>query len=90
VRHSPPQPRREKTSAKLSYKETRELEVLPERIAALESEQAEITRQLADASVYRDQPSGVQALQNRYSAIEDELMQCLARWEELEARQPRS
>jgi ATP-binding cassette subfamily F protein uup len=90
VRRAQPQPRREKTSLKLSYKETRELEGLPERIAALEAEQADITRQLADAAVYRDQPEGVQALQNRYSAIEDELMHCLARWEELEARQPRS
>ena len=88
ARHSEPQPRREKTSLKLSYKEMRELEALPERIAALEAEQADITRQLADPAVYRDQPGGVQALQDRYGAIEDELMRCLARWEELEARQP--
>jgi ATP-binding cassette subfamily F protein uup len=90
VRRAQPQPRREKTSLKLSYKETRELETLPERIAALEAEQAGIASQLADAAVYRDEPGGVQTLQNRYSAIEDELTQCLARWEELEARQPRS
>jgi ATP-binding cassette subfamily F protein uup len=90
ARRSQPQPSREQTSVKLSYKETRELDALPERIAALEAEQAEITRQLADAAVYRDQPAGVQALQSRYSAIEDELMQCLSRWEELEARQARS
>lgn len=81
---------RQKTSAraKLSFKESRELESLPGSIAALEAEQADITRQLADSALYRDQPARVQALQQRYTQIETELMQCLARWEELEARQP--
>jgi ABC transport system ATP-binding/permease protein len=83
----PQSPRpREKTSAKLSYKENRELDALPERIATLESEQAEITRELADSTLYRDQPERVQALQQRYTQIENDLMACLTRWEELEAR----
>jgi ATP-binding cassette subfamily F protein uup len=75
---------REKTSSKLSYKETRELEALPARIAALEAEQTEITRGLGDAALYREQPAQVRALQQRYTDIENELMACLARWEELE------
>jgi ATP-binding cassette subfamily F protein uup len=78
---------RGKKSAKLSFKEIRELEALPADIAALEREQAEITTQLADPALYRDQPDRVQALQQRYSAIESQLMQSLARWEALEARQ---
>ena len=41
-------------------------------------EQATITGELADAAVYRDQPERVQALNERYSAIEAELMQSLA------------
>ena len=77
-------------SARLSYKETRELEELPESIAALEREQSDITGELADPAVYRDQPERVQALQQRYSAIEADLMQSLARWEELEDRQAMS
>ncbi len=82
-------PDRQKGSAgaKLNYKEMRELEALPGTIAALESEQAEITRALADSALYREQPARVQALQQRYTQIETELMQCLARWEALEARQ---
>jgi ATP-binding cassette subfamily F protein uup len=80
-------PRQKPKSSRLSYKETRDLEALPESIAALEREQSEITRQLADPELYRDEPGRVHALQQRYSAIETELMQALARWEELEDRQ---
>jgi ATP-binding cassette subfamily F protein uup len=45
------QPQRQKTQ-KLTYNETRELEALPAAIAALEDEQANITRSLADATFY--------------------------------------
>ena len=85
----PSAPTRKTTAprAKLSVKESRELEALPGSIATLEAEQAEITRQLTDSALYRDQPERVQALQQRYTHIETELMQCLARWEALEARQ---
>ena len=72
---------------RMSYKETRELEALPQKIAALEQEQAKITGELADPALYRDQPDRVKKLQQRYAAVEDELMQSLSRWEALEARQ---
>jgi ABC transport system ATP-binding/permease protein len=81
-----PRPRRTASTQKLSFKETRELEAMPAKIASLEREQTEITGALADASLYRDQPARVQALQLRYASIEEELMTCLARWEQLEAR----
>jgi ABC transport system ATP-binding/permease protein len=86
---APAAPLRKKASAsaKLSYKETRELESLPQSIEALEQEQAAITRELADPALYRDQPERVQALQKRYAEIENHLMESLARWEALEARQ---
>ncbi len=83
-------PRREagaQPRVRLSYKETRELEALPQKIAMLEAEQARITAELADPALYRGQPERVKALQARYAGTEDELMSCLARWEELEARQ---
>jgi ATP-binding cassette subfamily F protein uup len=75
---------------KLTYNETRELEALPAAIAALEAEQAGITRTLGDAMLYRDEPQRVGALQKRYADIETELMERLARWEDLEARGRRS
>jgi ATP-binding cassette subfamily F protein uup len=82
-----PQPRERARAVKLSFKEVRELEGLPEKIAGLEREQAEITAQLGDSNLYRDEPEKVSALQNRFSAIESELMSSLTRWEELEAKQ---
>jgi ATP-binding cassette subfamily F protein uup len=72
---------------KLSFKEKRELESLPQDIAALEREQAEITEALADPALYREAPERVSALQALFSAIESELLGRLERWEELEARQ---
>ena len=70
----------------MSFKETRELEAMPGRISALEKEQEAITRELAEPALYREQPERVNALQQRYATVEEELMQCLARWEELEGR----
>jgi len=81
-----PRARRAGTGQKLTYKETRELETLPERITALETEQSQITGELGNAELYREQPGRVQALQRRYAVIEEELMACLARWEALETR----
>lgn len=74
------------SKAKLSYNEIREIEALPRKISMLEEEQAKVAAELADPALYRDKPERVKALQSRYGATEDELMQCLARWEELEAR----
>ena len=71
---------------KLSWKEQRELESLPEKIAGLEAEQATLTNRLADASIYQTDPSGAQKAADRLTAIDDELLILLERWEILEAR----
>jgi ATP-binding cassette subfamily F protein uup len=71
---------------KLSYKEQRELEALPDRIEALEAEQKTLADQLADPATYSREPQAVPALQARHAAIEDELMLALERWEALAAR----
>jgi ATP-binding cassette subfamily F protein uup len=83
---SPPTADRKHARPKLGYNEARELEELPGRIELLESEQAEITRQLCSAEIYRDRPDEARTLQERSSAIEEELMDRLLRWEELEAK----
>ena len=70
---------------KLSYKEQRELDALPARIDALEAEQTAIRAQLADGTLYQsDLPKAI-ALQARDSAIEEELLHALERWEALGA-----
>lgn len=68
---------------KLSYREQRELESLPERIETLEAEQNEIRSLLADGSLYQSDLQRAIELQARDTAIEDELMNALERWEEL-------
>ncbi|AKH39220.1 MULTISPECIES: ATP-binding cassette domain-containing protein [Nitrosomonas] len=72
---------------KLSYQEARELVALPEKIDLLEKEQSSITTRLSDSAIYRNSPEDVKALQIRFSAIEQELTKCFARWEELESKQ---
>ncbi len=84
---SKPAPAKTEKGNKLSFKETRELETMPERIEALEQEQAEINTRLADAAIYRDDPQQVKTLQARLTEIETEIETALLRWEELESRQ---
>jgi ATP-binding cassette subfamily F protein uup len=74
-------------SAKLSYKEQRELETLPDHIEALELEQAQLREELADGSLYSRNPQRAVELHARDATIEDELMAALTRWEALSARQ---
>ena len=71
---------------KLSWKEQRELEALPEKIAGLEAEQATLTQQLEDPALYQRDPQAAQKASERLAAIDDELMVLLERWEVLEAR----
>ena len=73
-------------TVKLSYKEQRELDALPDEIAALETEQAEINAQLSDPEIFKDYEKAG-ALQNRAEEIETLLLEKLERWELLEAKQ---
>ena len=84
------QPEKEKPKAnrtvKLSYKEQRELDALPDEIAALEAEQAEINAALSDPEIFKDYEKAG-ALQARADEIELALLEKLERWEMLEAKQ---
>lgn len=73
-------------TVKLSYKEQRELDALPDEIAALEAEQADLNTQLSDPDVFKDYEKAG-ALQNRAEEIELLLLEKLERWEILEAKQ---
>jgi ATP-binding cassette subfamily F protein uup len=71
---------------KLSYKEQRELEELPQLIASLEDEQSAITAQLNAPDFYKTNPADARRMNARYAEIEDLLLDALERWEGLEAR----
>jgi ATP-binding cassette subfamily F protein uup len=68
---------------KLSYKEQRELDELPARIAALEAEQKHIHDQLADGSLFASDNARALALTERAGTIDEELLVALERWEVL-------
>ena len=71
---------------KLSYKEGKELETLPDRIAALEAEQATLTKRLEDPNLYQNNPQEAQRFSARLGEIDEELLVLLERWEELETK----
>ncbi len=79
----PPKP---KAANKLSFKEQKELDELPQRIEALEREQEEITAALGSGTLYRDNPAHARQLQQRSEEIRGEVSKLMARWEELESR----
>jgi ATP-binding cassette subfamily F protein uup len=79
-------PVRERARTKLSYKETRELESLPQEIGALEAEQRALAARMADADYYRQPSEALRADHVRAEAIEAALMDKLERWETLEAK----
>ncbi len=68
---------------KLSFKEQRELDGLPEKIATLEAEQKTINATLADGSLYASDNARALQLANRSAQIDDALLAALDRWEEL-------
>jgi ATP-binding cassette subfamily F protein uup len=70
---------------KLSFKEERELEALPERITSLEAEQEQIHSTLADPEFYKNRGAEAVTLNARLEAIDAELLAAYGRWEELEA-----
>jgi ATP-binding cassette subfamily F protein uup len=71
---------------KLSYKEQRELEELPQLIASLEDEQSAITLQLNGPDFYKTNPADAKRMTARHAEIEDLLLDALERWERIEAR----
>ena len=72
--------------AKLSFKEQRELDALPAQIAALEAEQKTIGAQLEDGSIFAKDAAEGTRLTARYTAIDEELLVAMERWDELESR----
>lgn len=73
-------------ASKLSFKEQKELESLPELIEKLESEQTSINLTLADANIYANHPDQVKTLQTRLSELDAEIEEKVLRWESLESQ----
>ena len=70
---------------KLTYKEQRELEAIPEKIDTLETEQSKLTEALSAAGLYQDHPQKARELNDRLQQISTEVDQLMERWADLEA-----
>ena len=81
-------PKTPRTSGKprLSYNEKRELEMLPAKLEALDSELNDIKARLEDPEIYWQKPEEAQRLQSRAEALEAEVAQGLERWQALEEK----
>ena len=70
---------------KLTFKEARELETLPQKIEAMEAEQQEIYNSMADPSFYRQESALIIQAKARIEELEQSLAIAYERWEKLEA-----
>ena len=68
---------------KLSFKEKRDLDELPAKIEALEAEQTDIRKQLADGKLFSSDNAKALALTQRDAEIDDLLLAAMERLEEL-------
>ncbi len=71
---------------KLSFKEQRELEQLPARIAALEVEQLALQGRLVDPAFYQGPAEAQREVQARLAKVDAEIDAAMLRWEALEAK----
>jgi ATP-binding cassette subfamily F protein uup len=88
----PEKPRQEKprskpVSRRLTYGEKLELEKLPERIDALETEQQRLHDVMSAPNFYQQDRAAIVQTTDQLKTVERELAEVYARWEELESLQ---
>jgi len=59
------------------------LEELPERIASMESQQAEFHKQMADLEFFKQAPATIASTNEEHSSLTDQLTMAYTRWEQL-------
>lgn len=69
---------------KLSYKEQRELEALPQQVEKLEAEIANIELQLAEPEFYQQPSADIQKVTTKIEQLKKDLAAAYLRWEELD------
>ncbi|MCA9065149.1 MAG: ATP-binding cassette domain-containing protein [Planctomycetaceae bacterium] len=74
-----------KKSVKRSYRDQRELEELPDRIAALEQRHTELHDVMAAPGFYQQSGDVIARTRQELDNIDRELLKCFQRWEELES-----
>jgi ABC transport system ATP-binding/permease protein len=69
-----------------SYREQQELLQLPARIEALEDEQRRLEARIAAPDFYKEPAEAIRESLARLDALQQELLEAYARWDELESR----
>lgn len=82
-----PKDQPKKSKAKLSYKDQRELDMLPQKMEKLATEKEKLESEMADPDLFGKNPDKFQKASDRLKAVQDELDQCEERWLELEMLQ---
>jgi len=80
-----PEPAAAAAKRKLGYKEARELELLPARIAALEQQLAALAAQMNDPAFYQREATAVAAHGAGLAQLQADLDAAYVRWEQLES-----
>jgi ATP-binding cassette subfamily F protein uup len=75
---------------KLTYREQRELEELPSRIEGMEREQEQLNAAVAAPEFYRETAEVIHQTLGRLAALEQELLDAYARWDELDSNAKRT
>jgi ATP-binding cassette subfamily F protein uup len=84
---APPPPASPRAKGRrLSYKEQRDLEAMPERIQRLEAEQLQLQTAIADPKLFKDDPSRAAEALQRLQSLASELDDAYAVWDALESR----
>ena len=69
---------------KLTFKEQRELEALPQRIEVMEAEQLQLYQAMSDPAYFQKGKEEIANIKARVSSLERELAEAFQRWETLE------
>ena len=70
--------------AKFGFRQKKDLEELPHTIQALEAEQEELYKAMADPDLYKNDKSGIVSKKERLEELKKLLAESYTRWEELE------
>lgn len=70
--------------AKFGFRQKKQLEELPHTIQALETEQEELYKAMADPDLYKNDKSGIVSKKERFEELKKLLAESYTRWEELE------
>ena len=74
----------EKKQTKLSYKDQRELDVLPQKIETLETKIELLNKNMSSPEFYQQESNVIASKQNELEELQKELAQAYERWDHLE------